>query len=468
MSSLIRILLIEDDVYFRADIASKLKKYGMVRGAGNFEDACDLLRAEKFDVAMIDLGLRGKNSGLELVALAAERGVTPIVLTGNVDPKMIARAYEVGCKHYFSKLDIQDQLDRELGFYLKQLGNRELDEFIAREFITQDPFLVGLIDQLRHQNLNRDQKVLLLGPTGVGKTKIAKLIHRLSEPNYDRFIHQNLAEVPDSLAESLLFGHKKGAFTGATEDRDGLFKKADGGTLFLDEVASISLNLQKKLLKVLEEREFVPLGGTTPIKTEFRLIAATCEDILKLIETKKFRLDLYFRLKGLELSIPSLKQRKGDVPKLVEHFAAQSARKVSFSKSALDCLATYDWHGNVRELEQLVKSLSGGSRGLIKKEDLPVHIQNNENPYDLEAESAADKKIYSKSVSQYIQKHGLRKFIDCIEKEAFEEAFKRNAGNLTRTQRELRVSKSAVYRIFEDVQAQRKGAGNEDFSGFAP
>lgn len=450
MTRRLRILFVEDDIYFRADIAKKLEKYGLVRSASGLDDASALLSGETYDVALIDLNLKGKESGLELVKLALKRQVIPIVLTGNPDPKMIALAYEAGCKHYFSKLDVQANLDREIGFYLKQLGTQEIEEFIKREFITRDPELLGLLERLRHQNLNRDQKILLLGPTGVGKTKIAKLIHRMSEPSYDNFVHQNLAEIPDSLAESLLFGHKKGSFTGAHEDRDGLFKKADGGTLFLDEVGSISLTLQKKLLKVLEEREFTPIGSSTPVKTEFRLIAATCEDIVKMIESKKFRLDLYFRLKGIELTLPALKDRREDIPLLIEHFANQSARKISFSKEAMAALKSYDWHGNVRELEQLIKSLTGGSLGMVGLENLPSFIQSNRNPYDLEDE----KKIYSRGISHYIQKNGLRKFIESIEREAFEEIYNKNAGNFTKTQRTLGISKSAAYRIFEDLQLQ--------------
>lgn len=452
MAKQLRILIIEDDVYFRTDISKKLEKYGLVRMACSLEDGCAFLQGESFDVALIDLNLKGKDSGLDLVRLAVQKQVAPIVLTGNHDPQMIARAYEAGCKHYFSKLDVQADLDREIGFYLKQLGSRDIEEFIGREFITRDPELTAMVDRLRHQNLNRDQKILLLGPTGVGKTKIAKLIHRMSESSYDNFIHQNLAEIPDTLAESLLFGHKKGSFTGATEDRDGLFKKADGGTLFLDEVGSISLNLQKKLLKVLEEREFTPIGATTPLKTEFRLIAATCEDIVKLIETKKFRIDLYFRLKGIELTLPALKERRGDIPLLIEHFAAQSARKILFSKAAMTALQSYDWFGNVRELEQLVKSFTGGSIGMVGLENLPPYIQTNRNPYDFEDE----KKIYSRGISNFIQKHGLRRFIENVEREAFDEVYNKNAGNFTKTQKTLGISKSAAYRIYEELQAQKK------------
>lgn len=448
MATLLKILLVEDDSYFRADIAEKLKPYGSVKQSPNHEDAARRLSEETYDLALIDLNLQGKNAGLDLIRIAVAHKITPIMLTSNADPQVVAQAYEMGCKHYFSKLDVQKDLDRQLGSYLRSLLLQGMRDQISREFITQDERLIGMLDQLRHQNLNRDQKILILGPSGVGKTKIAKLIHAMSEPSMDNFIHLNLTEFPDTLVESILFGHKKGSFTGATEDRVGYLQKADGGTLFLDEIGSISLSLQKKLLKVLEEKEFTPVGGNAPIKSDFRLIAATCEDMPKLIETKKFRLDLYFRLKGVELNLPPLSERREDVPGLIDFFVNQSARKIIFSPSALAALKSYDWHGNVRELEQLVRSYTSGSLGMVSLRDLPPHIQNNQNPFQQEN----DQKIFTRSVSNYVQKHGLRKFFQVVEQDAFEEIYTKTGGNLTKTQTTLGISKSAAYRILGSIQ----------------
>ncbi len=451
MAQFLKILLIEDDSYFRADLALKLKPYGTIKQSPNFEDAQRRLQEEEFDLALIDLDLHGKNAGLDLVRIAVARKVVPIILTGNTDSAMVARAYELGCKHYFSKLDVQRDVDRQLGFYLHSLMLKDLRDLVSREFVTQDEKLLGMLDQLQHQNLNRDQKILILGPTGAGKTKIAKLIHSMSERTMEKFVHLNLSEYPDTLVESILFGHKKGAFTGATEDREGLFKQADGGTLFLDEIGSISLGLQKKLLKVLEEKEFTPIGSLHRIKSDFRLIAATCEDLPRLIEARKFRLDLYFRLRGLELNLPALRDRKGDVRKLIGHFVSQSARQITFTEVALSALEAYDWHGNVRELEQLVKSLASGSLGKIGLGDLPVYIQTNRNPYQVEQEE----RLYSRTLSSYVQKHGLRKLIQVLERDAFEDLYKRNGENLTKTQLALGISKSAAYRILEDIKGEK-------------
>lgn len=463
MKKELRILLVEDDKFFRADIAAKLRPYGQVAVAGDFEHARDILASTSFQVALIDLNLPGTGSGLDVIQEAVKAGVVPIVLTGDTSPEKIARAYELGCKHYFSKLEVQADLDRQLGFYLKSLSQDDLTDLFAKEFVTEDPRLLLMLQQLRSRNLHRDQRILLLGPTGVGKTKIAKIIHRMCESNLDNLVHLNVAEIPENLLESILFGHKKGAFTGATEDKDGFLKKAHGGTLFLDEIGTLSLALQKKLLKVLEEKTFTPVGSTVTLHSDFRLIAATCEDLPKLIEAKKFRLDLYFRLKGLEITIPALKERRGDIPKLVNFFASQGARRIAFAEDAMLALSNYDWHGNVRELEQEVRTLASGQLGLVRLQDLPEHIRENRNPYPVEEEQ----KIYTRNISQFVQKHGLRKFIQLVEREAFSEIYHRTAGNLTKTQLTLGISKSATYRILESVRGGGANVGANVGAGMA-
>jgi transcriptional regulator with PAS, ATPase and Fis domain len=370
------------------------------------------------------------------------------MLTGNSDPDIVARAYELGCKHYFSKQDFLLDVDRQVGYFLKSLASGNANEIFAKEFITQDERLLESFELLRGRNLNSEQKILLLGPTGVGKTKIAKIIHRLAGGSAGRFVHVNVAELPDGLAESLLFGHKRGAFTGATEDKVGLLKQADGGTLFLDEIGTISLALQKKLLKALEEKEFTPLGADAPSRSDFRLITATCEDLSDLIETKRFRVDFYFRIKGIELFIPPLSERRGDIPILINHFLSQSARRIGFSKEAMNAMIKYDWFGNVRELEHVLDALIGGPRGMIRVQDLPLHVQRNQNP-EGGRESA---KVYTRNIAQFVERHGLRKFIEVIESEAFSEIYLKNGGNLTRTQQSLKISKSATYRILHSIR----------------
>lgn len=448
MPKLLQILFVEDDRYVREDITKKLARYGEVRATGDSETALRLLRDSFFDVGFFDLNLGGTTSGLDILRAATKRGMATVVLTGNSDPLMVARAYELGCQHYFNKGEVQKNFDRQLGYFLRSLSSDSLKQIIATQFVSRDEKLLAILQQLCSQNLNSDQRILLLGPTGVGKTKLAKLIHQLSGGSEESFIHLNLSEVPENLIESTLFGHRRGAFTGASDDHEGFLKKADGGTLFLDEIGSIPLPLQRKLLKVLEEKTYNPLGSTQVLHSDFRLISATCEDMPKLISSNRFRLDLYFRLKGVEVWIPPLSERRNDILPLVEFFAQRSARRVSFSAPALAALQDYDWYGNVRELEQVVLALSNSALGVIKFTDLPLHIQKNENPFA--TESSEEPKLFSKSILNFIQRHGLRRFIQSVEREAFKEIFERNAGNLTKTQQILGISKSAAYRIYSE------------------
>jgi DNA-binding NtrC family response regulator len=446
MKNCLRILVVEDDPYFREELTQGLQNFGPLDKASHFEEAKNFLHKNHYHVALIDLNLSGNNEGLDLIGLAKQKGAIPIVLTGHHNSKMIAKAYSLGCRHYFNKLDIKNNIEKELGPYLKGPEEETFKDFFTKEFITQDETLIKKIKLLKYQNLRSDQKILLLGPTGVGKTKIAQLIHHLS---YDKgeFVHVNVSEIPETLAESILFGHKKGSFTGATSDSDGLLKRADGGTLFLDEIGTISLPLQQKLLRAIETKEFTPLGSKKTLQSNFRLISATCDCLSTKIEKKEFRLDFYFRIKGIEIEIPSLKERPKDIPLLIHHFLKSSLRKIAFSQEALDCLEKYSWYGNIRELENLIRELSENEFGFINLDQLPLYIKQNKNPF----KKREDKTLYNKNLSQYIKSHGLRDLIKNLEEEAFKEAFRTFKGQITKIQKALKISSTACYRIMENI-----------------
>ncbi|MDC0254745.1 sigma-54 dependent transcriptional regulator [Bacteriovoracales bacterium] len=446
MKNSIRILIVEDDKYFREELSEGLRSFGPIDEAETFLNAQDLLLNNFYHVVLIDLNLSGQNEGLDLIGMASKKGSVPIVLTGHQQNEIISKAYSLGCRHYFNKLDIKSDIQKKLGPYLKALGEENFKDFFTKDFITQDKKLIKKIELLKYQNLNSDQKVLLLGPTGVGKTRIAKLIHELSQDKGE-FVHVNVSEIPETLAEGLLFGHQKGSFTGALNDQEGLLKKADGGTLFLDEIGTIPLHLQKKLLKAIETKEFTPLGSKRSVKSNFRLISATCDCLSTKIEKKEFRLDFYFRIKGIEIDITPLQERVEDIPLLINYFLKNTLRKIVFSPEALECLQNYDWHGNVRELENLIRELSENESGLIHKEQLPFHIQKNKNPF----RKKEDTTLYSKTLSKYIKKNGLRDLISQLEEEAFKEAFKEFKGKITKVQKALQISSTACYRIMENI-----------------
>jgi two-component system, NtrC family, response regulator AtoC len=225
-----------------------------------------------------------------------------------------------------------------------------------------------------------DATVLITGESGTGKEMVARAIHRQSPRRDEAFVAVNLAGIPETLIESELFGHEKGAFTGAQARKLGKFELAHNGTLFLDEVGSLRVDLQAKLLRALQEREVERLGGTRPIPVDVRVIAATNVDLKQAVRQRSFREDLFYRLNVVPLTVPPLRQRKSDIPGLAEHFVKKYAREFKkdvrgISRGALPALAGYDWPGNVRELENVIaRSVALATRPVIRLDDVPLDL----------------------------------------------------------------------------------------------
>jgi transcriptional regulator with GAF, ATPase, and Fis domain len=294
---------------------------------------------------------------------------------------------------------------------------REMERFIARAAPT-------------------DSTVLIRGESGTGKELVARAIHRNS-PRCDRaFVAINCAAITDTLLESELFGHEKGAFTGATGQQKGKLEAADGGTLFLDEVGELALSLQAKLLRVLQEREFERVGGTRPIRVDIRLIAATNRDLKAAIQAGAFRQDLYYRLNVVTLTTPPLRQRREDIPLLASHFtrmhARQSRRQVrGVSEGALAHLMQYDWPGNIRELENaLERAVVLGSTEWILPEDLPEEV--------VETETAAAETHYHVTVKE-------------SKKDLILKAVQQTAGNYTEAARLLGIHPNYLHRLIRNL-----------------
>lgn len=447
---MLKIIIVEDDKFFRKSMEMALGQYGAIQTAGNLNDAMALLDDGVFDVGFFDLNLGLTDvDGIELIKMAKQKGITSIALTSNEDREVIRNAYDAGCSHYFGKLDFDTQVDQRIGAFLKNLDSRDWEKVFKNEFVTQDDFLISRLKHLREQIINYDQKVLITGPSGVGKSRVAKIIHKMTMDNAP-FVHVNLSELSESMIESELFGHKKGAFTGATSDKKGLLEKANGGTLFLDEIGTLSLNLQKKLLRVIEEKTFSPVGSTEVIRSDYRLITATCDDLGKLVESEKFRVDFYFRIKGIEVNIPALKERRKDIPLLMDYFFNLSPRKIVLNHDAELSLCSYDWYGNVRELENLVKELINTSKGIISKSDLPRHIVNNVNP--LMSDSHFSEGWLNSEMKKYIEEFGLPALVQEIEKESLATTFLECKGKTNEITRRLKISKSLYYRILNEIK----------------
>ncbi len=440
------ILLVEDDKYFSFELGKTLSLFGHFDLCSNLNQAQALLDKNSYDLAIIDLNLDSSSSpaGLAVLKKTKSKNIYSIILSNNEDDETTREAYKLGCDHFLRKSTFRDSLNKYLESYLRVQKKINWNEYFSQKFITQNSALIQNIQNLAEMNL-QNSAILLFGPTGSGKTHLAKLIHEL---NYDNknFFHFNCSEVPENLIESELFGYKKGAFTGAQSSKKGLLELADNGTLFLDEIATMPLYTQQKLLKVLEEKEFTPIGATKPIKVNFTLISATCEDIQEKIDLKQFRQDLYYRINGFEITIPSLQTRPEDVELQIYHFLSKTSRKFFIEQDVIQSLLHYSWPGNTRELKKLISNLSLSKEGIITNTH-PI-IQN------LKIKTNNTNTVLSNKQLNYINQFGLKSFISEVEKEAITNAHKLCKGKATEVIKTLKISNSSYYRIINNNTQQ--------------
>jgi DNA-binding NtrC family response regulator len=296
--------------------------------------------------------------------------------------------------------------------------------FIAKNEAMRE--MIARIDRI----VDSDSSVLLIGETGVGKEIVAEYIHRSSSRSQGPFVKLGLSAMPAELLESELFGHEKGAFTSASYEKKGLFEIANSGTIFLDDIDDVPLHIQTKLLRVLESRELMRIGGTIPIPIDVRLITATKVSLKDLVNKGLFRADLFYRINVVPVKIPSLKERRDDILPLVEHFLKQYKRdkNISLSREAVRALIGYSWPGNVRELRNVVQRLSLYVDNEIKLEDLPPEIKS-ENPVEMLLKACH--KCYVDGSMQFDQ------IVKCLESNLITEALRKTNGNQTKAAKDL-------------------------------
>ncbi len=451
-------LVIEDDDLSRLNLVTALKDHGLVREARNSEEAKKLLSEEKFDLAWIDLDLEKDLAGLDLIPLVKNKKTYAVVLSGREEDRSIEEAYKRGCEDYLSKPFDKEALNMILRKFRILSKESVLRNFFANQYVTQDDSLVKNL-KIINEVVTTNKPVFLKGPTGTGKTLIAKLIHNLIFEKEDSFIHLNCSEIPENLLEAELFGYEKGAFSGAEISKKGKFALADGGTLFLDEIATMPMILQQKILRAIDEKSFYPLGSEKMVKSDFRLVSATCENLEEMVKDGSFREDLYYRIEGFNINLPSLVERREDIPLLIKHFLGKGKRRVVLSKNVKGILNNYSWPGNIRELKRVVEILQSKSHGLIEVEDLPAHIRGISSTYieKVEVSEHIPGSILSKMQLDYIRINGLKSFLEKVEEDAVSIIFKENDEKVRKTLGVLKISNSAFYRISE----RRKDARSE-------
>lgn len=385
-----RILVIDDEEPIRELLKDFLESKGFeVSIAGDGESGLNLLKVEKFDLFLLDLMMPGI-SGLDVLREAASQNISAvsIVITAHATVQTAVEAMKLGAFDYITKPFNLEELflaiKRALDVSKLQEENTRLKKELKRKFgykkIVGNSARIQNVIKFIEKIADTDSTVLVTGESGTGKELVAKTIHYNSLRSKKPFVPLNCAAIPKDILESELFGHEKGAFTGAVSTRIGRFEMANNGTLFLDEIGELAPALQVKLLRVLQEKEFERVGGIKTIKVDVRILAATNRDLEKAVSEGKFREDLYYRLNVIPLHLPPLRKMKEDIPLLLEHFIADIARRKKkqlprISERAMQCMINYKWPGNVRELENLVERMLILKEGEeITPDDLPERV----------------------------------------------------------------------------------------------
>ena len=452
-----RILIVDDEEAIRTGLAEILKEEGyecMV--AADADQALKTLQEEVVDVVCTDVRMP-RMGGIELLQRVKSESpeIEVIVITGFASVAAAVEAVKAGAHDYLSKpfdldevrLTVRRAIDKKrLTDKARRLGRKA--QFLERSsgLIGSSPEFLKAV-QLAERIAPTRTTVLILGETGTGKELFARDIHERSDRREQPFIPINCGALPDTLLESELFGHAKGAYTGADRANEGLFEAADGGTLFLDEIGNISLGMQSRLLRVLETGEFLRLGERKIRKVDVRIVAATNADLRKIVEQGKFRQDFFFRLNVMSITLPPLRMRRDDIARLAHHFLMQWREKLhknfeGFSDAALKAMNAYAWPGNIRELENAIERaaiLSVTSR--MQLEDLPAEI----------AEQPVSKSSSDGPVS-----------LSTLERDHILTVLKHCAGHRGRTAEVLGINRRTLYRKLIEYGFETESPGGEE------
>lgn len=447
-----RVLIVDDEKMIREPLELFLNEEGYkAEGASDALEALTKLKENDYGVVITDIKMPGMD-GIELMQKAAE--IAPdtffIIMTAYASVNTAIDALRMGAYDYLIKPvefdDVILRLKRLFDYKKLAKENRALRQQVGahagfRDIIGQSESMQRVFDIITRV-ATTNSNVLITGKSGTGKELVARAIHYNSLRKDEMFLPVNCGAISENLIESELFGHKKGSFTGAMEDKLGLFKVADGGTLFLDEIGDLPLNMQVKLLRVLEDRQFLPVGATKHISTDVRIIAATNQHLFEKIRTGEFREDLYYRLNVVEIKLPTLNERREDIPLLVNHFiqkfrSEMGRRIIGVDNETMKILMGHDWRGGVRELENIIERAIIFARGeVIEPADLSDYIRGS---------------VYMENYPD-----SLKDALAIFEKEHINKIIRKNDYNKDEAAKALNIGLSSLYRKMEEYNIPTK------------
>ena len=426
-----KILVVDDEEIIRNSLAYFLQSEGFsVDEAGNGEIALEKItdaESSGYDLVITDIKMPGIDG---ITLLQKVSGIQPetffIIITAFGALETAVKALRLGAYDYIMKpLEFDDVLfkikklfeHKELLLENKNLRKEINEKYDFENLIGQTEKMQAVFESIK-KVANTTGNILITGKSGTGKELIARSLHYCSKRKGERFVALNCGAISEHLVESELFGYKKGAFTGAIKDKKGFFEAANKGTLFLDEIGVVPLNVQAKLLRAIEQKEIIPVGETMPVQIDVRIITATNLDLLKAIKEEKFRLDLYYRLNVIEISLPSLSERKDDIPLLVNHFVHKYSKEMSKPVSGVDnetmkILINYNWKGEIRELQNAIeRAIIFCDSSLISPNNLPPNMymeipeEKTTTPDDLKE---AMRMYEHRHIAEALSKHGMKK-----------------------------------------------------------
>jgi two-component system nitrogen regulation response regulator NtrX len=463
-----RVLVIDDEAAIRDSLRMILEyeDYQFV-GAASGQEALEVVRRERPDIALLDIKMPGMD-GMEVLRKlrALDEGLPVVMISGHGNTATAVEAIRSGAIDFLDKPLSSERVIVTLRNVLRQseLSSENRDLKVAMEskyeLVGQSPALRNVLEAVTRA-APTNATVLLLGESGVGKELVARTIHRNSPRASQRFVQVNCAAIPEELIESELFGHEKGSFTGATEKQVGKFEQADRGTIFLDEIGDMSQKTQAKVLRVLQEQEVERLGSARTIKVDVRVIAATNKNLEEAIERGEFREDLFFRLNVIPIVVPPLRERREDIPRLVQHFAKRTAdehnlKPKRFDPPAMDALQRYRWRGNIRELRNTVERLLIMTPSeIVRVEDLPSEIRSGESA---RAVPEPDRPT-GNSETPVAGPGTLREFKDAAERAYLVQKLRENNWNISRTAELIDTPRSNLYKKLEQYGIKQEVDG---------